>query len=77
LLFPETYEGEQLLDVRRDKLEREAFSALQNEEEFPRGDEEDEYDNLDASAAESANSTLGVSDHFEHFLARIANAYVE
>jgi hypothetical protein len=45
---PKHTTGEKLLDIRRDKREREAFSAPQNEEEFPREDEEDEYDSLDA-----------------------------
>ena len=39
---PKHTTGEQLLEVRRDKREREAFAALQDE------GEEDEYDNLEA-----------------------------
>jgi hypothetical protein len=38
---PKHTTGEQLLEVRRDKREREAFSALQNEEAFPQENEED------------------------------------
>jgi hypothetical protein len=39
--------GEQLLEVRRDKREREAFAALQNEAVCPPESEEDDDDSLD------------------------------
>jgi hypothetical protein len=39
---PKHTTGEQLLEVRRDKREREAFAALHNGETFSQGDEEDD-----------------------------------
>jgi hypothetical protein len=45
---PKHTTGEQLLDVRRDKREREAFAALQNGEARVHQDEEGDDDTLDA-----------------------------
>jgi hypothetical protein len=39
---PKHTTGEQLLEVRRDKREREAFAALHNGENFSQDDDEDE-----------------------------------
>jgi hypothetical protein len=45
---PKHTTGEQLLEVRRDKREREAFAALQNGEAVSQDSEEDDYGTLDA-----------------------------
>lgn len=45
---PKHTTGEQLLDVRRDKREREAFAAQHNGAVYPQESEEDEDDSLDA-----------------------------
>ena len=45
---PKHTAGEQLLEVRRDKREREAFAALQNGEGSTQQDEEDDDDDFDA-----------------------------
>jgi hypothetical protein len=44
---PKHTTGEHLLDVRRDKREREAFAALRNGEAFSQEKEEDVYDTFD------------------------------
>jgi hypothetical protein len=45
---PKHTTGEQLLEVRRDKREREAFAALQEDESSPRPSEEDDDGDFDA-----------------------------
>jgi hypothetical protein len=45
---PKHTTGEQLLEVRRDKREREAFAALQNGEDFSQENEEDDNGTFDA-----------------------------
>lgn len=45
---PKHTTGEQLLEVRRDKREREAFAALQSSEVYAQQSEEDEDDTFDA-----------------------------
>ena len=45
---PKHTTGEQLLEVRRDKREREAFASLHNEEDFSQENEEDDNGTFDA-----------------------------
>jgi hypothetical protein len=45
---PKHTTGEQLLEVRRDKREREAFAALHNREPFSQEDEEDDDGTFDS-----------------------------